>query len=115
MQYAKFAMKPVALLVAILLGGCVGYTDYPSGDYGYSLRHSQPTYGYNGYSSGYDGRPSYSQRSYYLPYYGHAASAAATDAPWEGHHTKSRIGSRNDTGDETATARTGGTADQLRP
>ena len=73
MQYAKFTMKPFALLVAILLGGCVGYTDYPSGDYGHSLRHSQPTYGYNGYPSGYDGRPSYSQRSYYSPYYGHAA------------------------------------------
>jgi len=67
MQYAKFTMKPVALLVAILLGGCVGYTGYPSGDYGYSHRYSQPTYSYNGYPSGYDGRPSYS------PYYGHAA------------------------------------------
>ena len=39
MQYAKFTMKPVALLVAILLGGCVGYTGYPSGDYG---SYSQP-------------------------------------------------------------------------
>ena len=73
MQYAKFTMKPFALLVAILLGGCVGYTDYPSGDYGYSHPYSQPTYSYNGYPSGYDGRPSYSQRSYYSPYYGHAA------------------------------------------
>ena len=72
MQYAKFTMKPVALLVAILLGGCVGYTGYPSGDYGYSHRYSQPTYSYNGYPSGYDGRPSYSQPSYYSPYYGDA-------------------------------------------
>jgi hypothetical protein len=70
MQYPKFAVKPVvALLLAISLGACVGYTGYPSGDYGYS----QPNYRYSGYPSSYYGRPSYSQRSYYSPYYGYAA------------------------------------------
>jgi hypothetical protein len=66
MQYPKFPVKPVvALLLAISLGACVGYTGYPSGDYGYS----QPNYRYSGYPSSYYGRPSYSQRSYYSPYY----------------------------------------------
>jgi hypothetical protein len=71
MQYPKFAVKPVvAFLLAISLGGCVGYTGYPYGDYGYS----QPNYRYSSYPSGYYGRPSYSQRSYYSPYYGYAAA-----------------------------------------
>ena len=85
MQNPKFAVAPrslkplVALLLAASLGGCVGYTGYPSADYGYSqpnYHYSQPNYGYSSYpSSYYVGYPSanpnsYDQRPYYSPYYG---------------------------------------------
>ena len=79
MHYPKFAVKPVvALVVAISLGGCVGYTSYPSSEYGYSqpnYRYSQPAgYSYSSYpSSDYVGRPSYRQPSYYSPYNGRTA------------------------------------------
>jgi hypothetical protein len=58
---ARSRLMPLAaLLLATALGGCVGYTGYPSGDYGYSY----PTNYYAGhprtYSNSYGYRPYYS-------------------------------------------------------
>ncbi len=74
MRYQQFTaarsrLVPLAaLLLASVLGGCVGYADYPSGNYGYS----QPNYGYSSYYRGYPATytNSYNQRPYYSPSYG---------------------------------------------
>ena len=46
------------------LGGCVGYSSYPSGDYGYAYPNSY----YAGHPRTYYSN-SYSNRPYYSPYY----------------------------------------------
>jgi hypothetical protein len=83
MRYPKFTavrsrLIPVAaLLSATILGGCVGYTGYPSGDYGYShpngyysgnrSAYSYPASYYAGYPSAYGN--SYNHRRFYSPDY----------------------------------------------
>lgn len=65
MRYPKFttarirSMPIAALLVATALGGCVGYSDYPS--QGYSRNYP------SGYDTGY--QRSYSTSYGYRPYY----------------------------------------------
>ena len=57
-------MPFAALLVATALGGCVGYAEYPSQDYGYNY----PSSGYYaGYPRTYSA--SYGDRRYYSPEY----------------------------------------------
>ena len=58
-------MVPLAALVLVTaLGGCVGYSSYPSGDYGYAYPNSY----YAGHPRTYYTN-SYSNRPYYSPYY----------------------------------------------
>ena len=70
MQHAMFTaarsrLLPLAtLLLATALGGCVGYSSYPSRDYGYSY----PNNYYAGYPRTYSS--SYGYRPYYSPDYG---------------------------------------------
>jgi len=62
---ARSRLVPIAALVlATALGGCVGYSSYPSRDYGYSYP--------NGYYAGYPRTytTSYGYRPYYSPDYG---------------------------------------------
>jgi hypothetical protein len=69
MRYQKFTaarshLKPLAaLLLATTVGGCIGYADYPSRDYGYS-HHSNY---YTGYPRTYGNSDNY--RPYYSPDY----------------------------------------------
>lgn len=91
MRYRMFAapgsrlISLSALLLATALGGCVGYTGYPSQDYDYgspnygqgspSYSYSNPNYGYGHPARYYTGYPatytnSYAPRSYYAPDYG---------------------------------------------
>jgi hypothetical protein len=70
MRHAMFTtarsrlMPLAALLLATVLGGCVGYSSYPSRDYSYSY----PSSYYAGYPRTYNG--SYGYRPYYSPGYG---------------------------------------------
>ena len=70
MQHAMFTtarsrlMPLAALLLATALGGCVGYSSYPSRDYSYSY----PSSYYAGYPRTYGS--SYGYRPYYSPDYG---------------------------------------------
>jgi hypothetical protein len=70
MRHAMFTtvrsrlMPLAALLLATALGGCVGYSSYPSRDYSYSY----PSSYYAGYPRTYNG--SYGYRPYYSPGYG---------------------------------------------
>jgi hypothetical protein len=69
MQYPKFTaarsrlIPVVALLLATALGGCVGYTGYPSSDYSYSY----PSGYYAGYPRTYS--TTYNYHPYYSPEY----------------------------------------------
>jgi hypothetical protein len=65
MRYPRFTAAPArmmpfaALLVATALGGCVGYTEYPSQGYSYN------------YPSGYYAGYPRTSPSGYRPYYSH--------------------------------------------
>ena len=69
MRYPRFTAAPArmmpfaALLVATALGGCVGYTEYPSQGYSYNY----PSGYYAGYPRAYNA--SYGYRPYYSPDY----------------------------------------------
>jgi hypothetical protein len=63
-QRFEAAWPLAALLLATALGGCVGYSSYPSRDYSYSY----PSSYYAGYPRTYNG--SYGYRPYYSPGYG---------------------------------------------
>jgi hypothetical protein len=62
---ARSSLVPLAaLLLATTLGGCVGYSSYPSTDYSYGY----PSSYYASYPRTYNG--SYGYRSYSSPDYG---------------------------------------------
>ena len=67
MRYPKFTAAPsrliaiAALLLVTALGGCVGYSGYPSGDNGYNYRYAAYPRTYN---------TSYGYHPYYSPDYG---------------------------------------------
>ena len=70
MRYPKFTAAPsrlipiAALLLVTALGGCVGYSGYPSGDNGYKYPSSR----YAAYPRTYNA--SYGYHPYYSPDYG---------------------------------------------
>ena len=70
MRYRKFTAAPsrlipsAALLLATTLGGCVGYSGYPSADNGYNY----PSGYYAGHPRTYS--TSYGYHPYYSPDYG---------------------------------------------
>ena len=80
MRHAMFTtarsrlMPLAALLLATALGGCVGYSSYPSRDYSYSY----PSSYYAGYPRTYNG--SYGYRPYYSPGYGRVPRQAEAAA-----------------------------------
>jgi hypothetical protein len=81
MQHATFTtarsrlMPLAALLLAAALGGCVGYSSYPSRDYSYSYPGSY----YAGYPQNYGS--TYGYRPYYSPNYGGTTVATRQVGP----------------------------------
>jgi hypothetical protein len=74
MRYPKFTAAPSrlipipALLLATALGGCVGYSGYPSGDNGYNYRGSRyAAYPHAAYPRTYN--TAYGYHPYYSPDY----------------------------------------------